>query len=1198
MTGNPKDIIEAVDACQLACDSLPSHSGHASEILSNLGTALYNRFGILGNLDDLDAAIAAGERALAAGPAQPERAAVISNLASSVLKRFELTGDISDLETAVRIGREALDAGPEGLHRVAVLSNLSAVLRTRFSRIGNVADLDAAIAAGQEAAAIPAGRSEANILSTVGMALATRYEHSGNPADLDAAIDAARRAAAITPAGAPQLCLHLSNLGNHLAKRFDQAGNSADLDAAIDAAQQAVAATPAGHSQLAGHLSSLGRHLCTRFGQTGSLADLEAAVTAAQHAAAVIPAGHTDTRLILSGLGNALLDRFHRTGNASDLDGAVSAIRDAAAGTPTDHPSRAASLTTLGVALRERFLRTGDTADLNAAIETGQAAVATAPADHLKLPMMQSLLGMSLLKRFEYMGNTADLDAAINAVRRCLAVTPPDQPARIGRLSDLAYALLTRFELAGDTTDLDTAIAMASEAVTTAPPSYAEMAPTLSGLCLGLLRRYEQDEDIHDINAAVEAGRAALDASPPGHTAQAGILSNFALASLRRFEHNGSREDLDAAISADRDALACSPAGDPHIAGVWSNLGLCLKARFELTGDPGDLEASVDAGQQAITAAAPDAPNLAPFFYNLGGYLRARYEHMADRADLDAAISCWRQASALDTASPKVRVSAAGLWGTAAAEDGRIHEASEALTLAVHLLPLAAWHGLNRASRQQQLTQWIGLAGAAGASAVRDGRPEDAVMLLEQGRSVLWTQALNLRSDLTSLAEKEPNLARQLDEIRKILDSPAQDPAPYTRQTLVGTLPVTGRGHEQGERRKRLAREWDNLLAQVRAIEGFENFLQVAPYAELAAAALDGPVIVLNVSSFGCHALVVRSGNPSVQVVHLPDLTLDTAASNADKMTGALDGASDVLAPLSVRDAYRKDILQVLGWLWDTVAEPVLTALGHQVTPATDEKWPRVWWCPTGPLTILPIHAAGHHADSVSGTTPTKQSVLDRVVSSYAPTLSALIRARQPRSALAHHLRVGMQFTPRMPELPAVPAEMAVLECHFPAGEGNEQLTDAQATRAAVADAISTHSWIHLACHASQQHSDPSHSGFALWDGTLTISDLIDQPSQHRDLAFLSACQTATGSVRHLDEAIHIAAAMQFLGYRHVIATMWSVADSLAPDVARIVYGVLTERGTPDTTETAAALHYAVQLIRDQNPANPLLWAPYIHLGT
>jgi CHAT domain len=55
------------------------------------------------------------------------------------------------------------------------------------------------------------------------------------------------------------------------------------------------------------------------------------------------------------------------------------------------------------------------------------------------------------------------------------------------------------------------------------------------------------------------------------------------------------------------------------------------------------------------------------------------------------------------------------------------------------------------------------------------------------------------------------------------------------------------------------------------------------------------------------------------------------------------------------------------------------------------------------------------------------------------------------------------------------------------------------------------------------------------------------QPAQGRDLAFLSACQTAAGSVRLLDEAIHLAAAMQFVGYRHVIATLWTIDDSQAP---------------------------------------------------
>ena len=47
-------------------------------------------------------------------------------------------------------------------------------------------------------------------------------------------------------------------------------------------------------------------------------------------------------------------------------------------------------------------------------------------------------------------------------------------------------------------------------------------------------------------------------------------------------------------------------------------------------------------------------------------------------------------------------------------------------------------------------------------------------------------------------------------------------------------------------------------------------------------------------------------------------------------------------------------------------------------------------------------------------------------------------------------------------------------------------------------------------------------SGFALWDGPLTIADLAARPTRCRDLAFLSACESATGGVRHLDEAITV----------------------------------------------------------------------------
>ena len=145
---------------------------------------------------------------------------------------------------------------------------------------------------------------------------------------------------------------------------------------------------------------------------------------------------------------------------------------------------------------------------------------------------------------------------------------------------------------------------------------------------------------------------------------------------------------------------------------------------------------------------------------------------------------------------------------------------------------------------------------------------------------------------------------------------------------------------------------------------------------------------------------------------------------------------------------------------------------------------------------------------------------------------------------------------------------------------------------------MASHSWVHLACHAGQAHSNPDHSGFTLWDGTLTITDLAAQPTQRRELAFLSACQTASGSIGHLDEAIHLAAAMQFLGYHHVIATLWTIEDSCAPQVANLVYSALTGSGGPDPGRAAEALHHAIQTLRQDDRSNdPFLWAPYIHLN-
>jgi hypothetical protein len=107
-------------------------------------------------------------------------------------------------------------------------------------------------------------------------------------------------------------------------------------------------------------------------------------------------------------------------------------------------------------------------------------------------------------------------------------------------------------------------------------------------------------------------------------------------------------------------------------------------------------------------------------------------------------------------------------------------------------------------------------------------------------------------------------------------------------------------------------------------------------------------------------------------------------------MLAALAGADDPMRPFLEREKARHTVLDVLGWLWDAAAEPVLARLGHTGDRKSGDPWPRVWWCPTGPLSVLPIHAAGHHPRYRTTATRNTDCVLDRVISSYTPTLTAL----------------------------------------------------------------------------------------------------------------------------------------------------------------------------------------------------------------
>jgi hypothetical protein len=98
-------------------------------------------------------------------------------------------------------------------------------------------------------------------------------------------------------------------------------------------------------------------------------------------------------------------------------------------------------------------------------------------------------------------------------------------------------------------------------------------------------------------------------------------------------------------------------------------------------------------------------------------------------------------------------------------------------------------------------------------------------------------------------------------------------------------------------------------------------------------------------------------------------------------------------------------MLDVLAWIWDTITGPILDHLGHTHPVEEGRRWPRIWWSPTGPLTVLPLHAAGHHVDD-------GRAVLDRVVSSYTPTVRMLTRARTTKHDGKSHWLSGSTTPP------------------------------------------------------------------------------------------------------------------------------------------------------------------------------------------
>ncbi|KAG8687181.1 hypothetical protein FRC08_012121 [Ceratobasidium sp. 394] len=457
-----------------------------------------------------------------------------------------------------------------------------------------------------------------------------------------------------------------------------------------------------------------------------------------------------------------------------------------------------------------------------------------------------------------------------------------------------------------------------------------------------------------------------------------------------------------------------------------------------------------------------------------------------------------------------------------------------------------------------------------------------ALEWLEQGRSMLWGQTLQMPTPYDDLYAGNPEVIK---ELQRVLYQPKYAGV----SEIFGQPSAPDGGSLQGNTWKsRLAQRRKELVDFARLLAGLEDTLQPPKASELVSLLQDAAAVVMNLHGTRCDALIIRAGTQEITHVPLVMFSVQKARGVLAQMTSALraKGVSrGIQKRATPRDA---DFKHALAVLWRDVLKPILSHLGITQVPPVGSL-PRIMWCTTGPLSSLPLHAAGDYDDS--------GAVLPNLaISSYIPTLSLLGQRAPSPSTFSGILAVGLATPARnLPALPGIDTELDQLQrqAHrlpFTRLDGKNTCVDV------VLKAMTSHSWVHFACHGSQNISDLAKSALYLHDGDLDLVTIARNPIKNAQLAFLSSC--ASNGVGLLSEGAPLAVGLLMAGYSTVIAITWSVQDADAPFVAEKVYECLLEDEIPDSRKAAKALHESVASLRERIGANEFhRWIPYVHIG-
>ncbi|KAH7009653.1 hypothetical protein EDB80DRAFT_750248 [Ilyonectria destructans] len=641
-----------------------------------------------------------------------------------------------------------------------------------------------------------------------------------------------------------------------------------------------------------------------------------------------------------------LSEMYNCTGMLKYLQDSIDVARTALGSTPESDPGWFARLNGLAVRLHKRYQRAVNREELEASIAVADRVAAATPEYDPAWASRHPNLSVQLGYQYYQTGVLEDLEKAINTLRRVAKSIPKDHLDGALCLRGLGVRLNDRY--------------LRREAEGITPKDHGSL-PTLwsnLGMCLG--NRYSRTGLMEDLDNAIGIIRQSIQVVPEEHVGRPLLLNNLGLRLGEKFLLENRVQGLDEAIELYRQAVEAM-TDHPYRAAWFVNHRNLLDERYPHTRLEHDREKAIQVSRDAMHATSSDDPARCALLKGLGDQLLNRYRQDKRAEDFSEAMKCFQTALYHEVSPISDRIAAGRqlLLSPATMEGSPSPDTDKAAEATIDLVTFLAPKSLQITDKQFLLWQVVGFASDAAAVALAVNRgPLEAIARLEKGRGVLASSLQDLRTDISVLKQKHPELERSFVDIRDTLDGL------YQTDLLAGVADESTRFLQtKVDERHEADKQMLLLLEDIRAKAGFERFLLPLSEAEMRKAASQGSIIIVNISIFRCDALVIEESG--IKAVPLDCLTLN----------------------------------------------PVFETLGLNKPPSEDSP-KHIWWIPTGPLVGFPLQAAGYPLE------PGFNTALDRAISSYSSTIKTIIHSHEqpmqemPAAGLDQAVIIAMPQTP------------------------------------------------------------------------------------------------------------------------------------------------------------------------------------------